>query len=97
MEAISEGILISLSIQENACMYVINHLHNLMSLGSSGQLEEAIVHLTRAILLNPTSSIMYASKGKSLLVIHDSFFPSSLISFDSHVYMLIFNVYLFDF
>ncbi|PSR91556.1 FAM10 family protein, partial [Actinidia chinensis var. chinensis] len=31
------------------------------------KLEEAIVHLTRAILLNPTSSIMYASKASACI------------------------------
>lgn len=36
----------------------------------SGKLDEAIEHLTQAILLNPTSAIMYATRGK-----FDSKFP----------------------
>lgn len=32
-----------------------------------GNLEEAIEHLTEAILLNPTSAIMYGTRGMLLL------------------------------
>lgn len=34
-----------------------------MGLCDSDKLEEAIEHLTEAILLNPTSAIMYATRG----------------------------------
>jgi hypothetical protein len=39
----------------------------------SGKLEEAIEHLTKAILLNPTSAIMYGTRGMMPLPLTDSF------------------------
>ena len=58
MEAISEG-------SDNDCNVFDGIVAgNLMVLCDVGNLEEAIEHLTEAILLNPTSAIMYGTRGK---------------------------------
>lgn len=76
VEAISEGININIaSTCDNAfgewCDLLI-WLGNVVGLCDSDKLEEAIEHLTEAILLNPTSAIMYATRGVV------SFFTSSV-------------------
>ena len=69
MEAISEGVCVCLWMAQ-LCIYVMWVCCEFVYLGESvisnwnaGKLEEAIEHLTEAILLNPTSAIMYATRG----------------------------------
>ncbi|VAI52378.1 unnamed protein product [Triticum turgidum subsp. durum] len=42
---------------------------------SEGKLEEAVEHLTKAILLNPTSAIMYGTRGINDVTATHAFFP----------------------
>lgn len=58
MEAISDGLL-PFFMWSYACYFLIGANWLLLT----GKLEEAIEHLTEAILLNPTSAIMYATRG----------------------------------
>lgn len=66
MEAISDGKLFDISI-----LVDIEHLKNpscpINFLNASGKLDEAVEHLTKAITLNPTSAIMYGTRGNSLI------------------------------
>lgn len=57
----------------------------------SGNMDEAIEHLTEAILLNPTSAIMYATRGIKpnscgLNIMRDHCYL--LISVSSHLFIL---------
>jgi suppressor of tumorigenicity protein 13 len=40
---------------------------------SDGRFDEAIEHLTKAVMLNPTSAILYATRGNFLLLVHSPF------------------------
>lgn len=66
MDSISEG---KLSV---SCCSNISDLagHATTSVCVTGKLQEAIDHLTEAIMLNPSSAILYATRGKSLHVKH---------------------------
>jgi len=39
----------------------------------TGRFDEAIEHLTKAVMLNPTSAILYATRGNFLLLVHSPF------------------------
>jgi len=61
MDAISEGRL-KLSSVRYFCSFLIE-VGLTLNLCILGNLEEAIQHLTEAILLNPTSAILYGNRG----------------------------------
>lgn len=72
MDAISEGN--SILDQSGFCLFLIcaipfQPLFFLFNLLLSGNLEEAIDHLTNAIVCNPTSAIMYATRGICLFLL----------------------------
>ena len=65
MEAISEGIM---SYEQYIASMNWGHERGFWWIFcDTGNLEEAIEHLTEAILLNPTSAIMYGTRGLSSL------------------------------
>ena len=71
MEAISEGNVGVFSPRElyGSDLCIILVAYALCGFVLLGKLEEAIGHLTEAILLNPTSAIMYGTRGRTLFEI----------------------------
>lgn len=71
MEAMSEGALFSPHpfglFFSFSTWLAFNLIPHYMWHCLSGKLEEAIDHLTKAILLNPLSAIMYGTRGRSPL------------------------------
>lgn len=63
LDAISEGMSLDFAFSFSDCVFPSYQ----GCLAFSGKLDEAIDHLTEAIMLNPTSSILYATQGNFFL------------------------------